>query len=502
VPHTVRGRDATKQCTDCHVSKNNDNNALMAQLLMHGTNYLNFMGRNCWIAEGDRGLEAVVVTELVEPQAVIGSTLHHLAFPDFFEEHLKHRRELRHAHRHTGRDIMGQLFLPLRKEPVLAVQQRGEYVYAACGAGGLRVFDIAFIDDKGFSERIVTAPASPLGQNFHVPTRYATSVAAPTTIAPDPTRAQRPENREVAVHAIYGYLFVTDKYEGLILVSAATTIDGNPLNNFLKRELTFNPEGLLNGASSCALVGTYAYVCCDAGMVVLNLNDPKHPAVTDVLGSPLLNHPKALAAQFRYGFAIDDDGLKVFDILDPAHPKPLVKMPLPEAHSIYLARTRAYIAGGSHGLIIVDVENPERPRVEEVFTAEGEINDLRDVKLGITFSSEFAYLADGKNGLRVVQLTSPETPGNGGFSPKPKPELIATYKLPRGAEALAVSKALDRDRAVDESGNQIAVFGRVGARPLTLEEQRRLYLHNGQLWRVSDDPDAPIYPRPRTPTGR
>ena len=85
------------------------------------------------------------------------------------------------------------------------------------------------------------------------------------------------------------------------------------------------------------------------------------------------------------------------------------------------------------------------------------------MKLGITYVSEFAYLADGKNGLRVVQLTSPETPGNDGFSPRPTPELIATYKLPHGGHALAISKGLDRDRAVDESGNQIAVFGRVGA---------------------------------------
>ena len=46
---------------------------------------------------------------------------------------------------------------------------------------------------------------------------------------------------------------------------------------------------------------------------------------------------------------------------------------------------------------------------------------------------------------------------------------------------------------MDESGNQIAVFGRVGARPLNLEEQRKLYLHNGKVWTVSDDPRDPMY---------
>jgi len=45
-----------------------------------------------------------------------------------------------------------------------------------------------------------------------------------------------------------------------------------------------------------------------------------------------------------------------------------------------------------------------------------------------------------------------------------------------------------RTRAVDESGNQLSVFGRVGARPFNLEEQRQLYLRNGKVWQVSDDP--------------
>ena len=58
----------------------------MAQLLMQGTNFVNFIGRYCWVAAGEQGFEAVVVTEREEPQAVIGSTLHQLAYPDFFRQ--------------------------------------------------------------------------------------------------------------------------------------------------------------------------------------------------------------------------------------------------------------------------------------------------------------------------------------------------------------------------------------------------------------------------------
>src|SRR5205085_12375726 len=112
-----------------------------------------------------------------------------------------------------------------------------------------------------------------------------------------------------------------------------------------------------------------------------------------------------------------------------------------------------------------------------------------------TYTSQFAPLADGVNGRKVVQLTSPETPGSHGFSPRPTPMLIASR--PTSGPARGITEALDRDRAVDESGNQIAVFGRVGARPLSREEQQRMYLRpisspNGKTilapWAVSDNP--------------
>ncbi len=511
VPHTVRGglpkgiaaggyrpmlsgTFETKSCSDCHVSKLEDNNAIMAQLLMQGTNFVNFIGRYCWIGAGDDGLYAVEVTEREEPQAVIGSSLHALAYPDDYHRHVDGGRTLRHAHHHPGKDVSESVLHPLRKNEILSLQARGEYLYAACGEGGLRVFDIAFVDDKGFSERITTAPVSPLGQRFYVPTKYATAVASPATIAPDPTRSHRPENHEQAVAKPYGYLYVADKYEGLILVGAGTLLDGNPLNNFLKRDVTFNPNGLLCGARNVTIVGNYAYVCCDAGLVVVCLDEPTCPRVTCVLGADTIKCPVAVQVQFRYAYVCDSEGIKVLDVTHLDQPSLVASMPMAQARNIYLARTYAYVAAGSQGLVILDITHPLQPVVDQVYNENGCINDLNDVKLGITNASEFAYLADGCNGLRVVQLTSPETPGSIGFSPRPAPRLIATYPVSKGSRALAVSKGVDRDRAVDESGNQLAVFGRVGARPFNLEEQQRMYLHDGDVYRVSDDPfDGDIY---------
>jgi len=148
------------------------------------------------------------------------------------------------------------------------------------------------------------------------------------------------------------------------------------------------------------------------------------------------------------------------------------------------------VANGKDGVAIVDVEQPEHPRLDQSFNAGGKLNDVHQIKIAMTNASLFAYVADGKNGLRILQLTSPETmPEYAGFSPRPRPVLIATYKTK--GDALAVSKGLDRDRAVDESGNQVSVFGRRGARPFNYEEIIRMLKTNdgqGDWFRVSDVP--------------
>jgi hypothetical protein len=148
------------------------------------------------------------------------------------------------------------------------------------------------------------------------------------------------------------------------------------------------------------------------------------------------------------------------------------------------------VAAGSQGIVIVDVERPDRPVIDQVYNAEGKINDAHDIKVASTNASLFAYVADGHNGLRVLQLTSPETvPGYLGFSPRPVPRLIATRHT--DGPALFIAKGLDRDRAVDESGNQVSVFNRIGARPFNLHEMQKLYLRDGQLYQVSDTPPGP-----------
>ncbi len=86
------------------------------------------------------------------------------------------------------------------------------------GKGGFRVYDVANIDNKNFSENMTTAPVSPLGQRFYVKTNYATAVGSPSTLAVDPLRTRIPENEEQPIALIYGFLYVTDNEEGLVVI--------------------------------------------------------------------------------------------------------------------------------------------------------------------------------------------------------------------------------------------------------------------------------------------
>src|SRR6202022_2492835 len=181
VPHTVRAKE-TKQCNDCHVSEKNDNNAWLAQLLLQGTNFVNFVGRYAYVAEGEGGLEAIAVTEWEEPQAVIGSTMHKLVYPDFYAAHQRRGNELKSSHHHHGN--------------ARSIQLRGEYLFTANGEEGFEVYDVANVDNKDYSERITSAPVSPFGQRTFVGTRFAAALALPTTMPMAPLRQKQfdPEN--------------------------------------------------------------------------------------------------------------------------------------------------------------------------------------------------------------------------------------------------------------------------------------------------------------------
>ncbi|MCA9413454.1 MAG: hypothetical protein KC944_19730, partial [Candidatus Omnitrophica bacterium] len=487
--HSVRTAE-TMQCDDCHVSESNDNNAWLAQTYTLGTNFVNFMGRYAWVGTGEGGPVAVQVTEWDEPQAVYGSYLHKLAFSDRYNELQMRGKELEVAYEHHG-EIGGALGI---KHDTRSLVLYGQYLLTASGHEGLRGYDVANIDNKGFSERFVTDPSSPLGHNIQVDTLCATGIALGTNMPLAFDRKNYPENQEQwPIHPLYRYAYVSDSVEGLVVVNIETLTDRDPLNNFLKKCRSFNPDGILRGANHIEIAGNYAYLTCNAGLVIVGIDNPLQPYVAAVVGNDVLTQPTGVCIQFRYAFVTDAQGLKVIEITNPQAPVYRSTVEIHDARNVYVSRTYAYVAAGHEGIAIVDVEKPEEPFIQQMYNAEGKLHDTYDIKVASTNASLFAYVADGMHGFKVIQLTSPESvPGNYGFSPTPNPQLIATHHTHE--PALAVAEGLERDRAVDESGNQVSIFGRLGGRPLNLEEMQKLYLtQEGKVFKVKNEPDsAPI----------
>ena len=185
---------------------------------------------------------------------------------------------------------------------------------------------------------------------MHVQTKgIATALALPSTLGLDPTRKHLPENEETPIPLYYGFIYGTDTVEGLVDILVATLVDGRPDNNFLHKDVTFNPDGLLNGATHLVAAGGRLYITSPQGLSVVSVRGPEAPeARSGITAASFLRNPRAVAIQFQYAFVTDDEGLKIFNIADPDHPVPDARraraagrraQPLPRPH-VRLRRRR------------------------------------------------------------------------------------------------------------------------------------------------------------------
>jgi len=183
-------------------------------------------------------------------------------------------------------------------------------------------------------------------------------VTLPSTLGIDPLRVRMTNevahskydaiygnNEEQPISVIYAWVFVTDREEGLVMVSVGSLVDGDPQNNFLDKEkiIRFNPGGKLAGAMHSFMAGTNLFVVAQRGLFVLGLSniELKEPALLAELSNGEFKNPRAVGVQFRYAFVTDDEGFKVVDITEPAKPKlvPGAVVPLRNA-SAFIWRVR------------------------------------------------------------------------------------------------------------------------------------------------------------------
>ena len=411
----------------------------MAQLLLLGTNFVNFVGLNAWTGlEG--GIEAVRVTEWNEPQAVFGSYLQKYAYPDYYKAHVeRNHRELidwRRGDLFGKGDTNAEDIFNVKHSTdgaVRCLQLRGEYLYTADGPGGFRVYRRR----PASPTRIFRKRSSPRPSRRWASTCMWRRRTPPAWRCPPTSRSRPPRNtpemrkynQEQAFHPIYHYAFITDAEEGLILVDIDTLTDREPRNNYLK------PRADLESRTACSMAPATS-----PWPAITPISPPRAGwwcSIWTIRSSPRWRRRWRCptCGPRRCSSAICSSpmraGLEVLDVTNMDQPKLIegARLPLDDARRVYVARTYAYVAAGKDGLVIADVKNPEKPKL--YWKKPFEDADSQDVIVGSTNASLFAYVADGKNGLKVLQLTSPESqPNFYGFSPPPKPEVIAWAKTP------------------------------------------------------------------------
>ena len=110
----------------------------------------------------------------------------------------------------------------------------------------------------------------------------------------------------------------SDAVEGLILTDVNTLADGEFRNNFFKRAVTWNPQGMLTGARHLAVGGNYVYIVTPERLVIADLIDPLNPKLAAALP---IEDARSVALQFRYLFVVDKQGLATVDVTNPYKPR-------------------------------------------------------------------------------------------------------------------------------------------------------------------------------------
>lgn len=159
--------------------------------------------------------------------------------------------------------------------------------------------------------------------------------------------------------------------------------------------------------------GTLAYVAVgSAGLRVVNVSDPAHPAEIGAWDSPGYAGGVTVNGQTAY-LADGPYGLATVDVTNPTQPVAQGSAYVTNfAFGVAVSGQYAYVAAGSAGLLVANVTNPAHP-------AETGVVDTPGYAYGVAASGTHAYVADGWNGLQTVNVANPGHPALSGLLSTP-----------------------------------------------------------------------------------
>ncbi|MFO1458325.1 MAG: hypothetical protein U1G08_02880 [Verrucomicrobiota bacterium] len=281
-------------------------------------------------------------------------------------------------------------------ETVLGVDVVGTTAYLASGSIGLEVVDIS-------------NPSAPVRLGVYNTTGNAWKVRVVGTTAyvadggaglqvldvSDPAAIRRlsgvnTSGSALGLEVVGSVLYLTDQQGGLSLfdVSDPTALRRLAVVPF--------PEPVLGVSVS----GTLAYVTLGTGVAVVDALNPAAPVVLASL--QLSGYPRGIfAAGDRVYVVIASGGIAVLDVSHPASPRVIGQGPAASAPasatSVAVEEGLAYVGTGIAGMLVQDVQDPANPRPVPATAMSGPVADLKIV-------GHRAYLAGSTGGLVIVDI--------------------------------------------------------------------------------------------------
>jgi hypothetical protein len=172
----------------------------------------------------------------------------------------------------------------------------------------------------------------------------------------------------------------------------------------------------------------FAFVAGEGGEVhAVDVDNPALPRL--VASKRMLHDPRRMLVAGKHLYVADGTaGVAIFDVEKPSAPKPVGLLPTVEARGLALSWPWLLIADGPGGLLIIDVTHPARPSLVadvDLNFESAQPNDATDVavlfqasrtrkgrgeRIERTRPRHLAFVACGLDSLRLVDFTEPDKP--------------------------------------------------------------------------------------------
>jgi len=227
----------------------------------------------------------------------------------------------------------------------------------------------------------------------------------------------------------------------LLLPAAAPAVPCVDYSGFAAATLDVRGVTAVRGV---AAVGSTFYL---ARVSTFEVHDASDPAAPVLLGTVpigggarhvVIDGNLAFVPVWWRPFGATVSELKVLDVGNPASPQLVATVPLAsgEAHDVAVADGYAYVACGSAGIVVVDVDPPGSSHVAATVAMPGEA-------WGIAILDDLLVVAAGSGGVRVHDRADPENPAWIATRPVVAPEIAIDVAPLDGADRIVASIRYD-----------------------------------------------------------